>query len=191
MNIFLLLNLIGMLVWLLPPLRQYGTRFFIFFLVIGFADIAGSLYGKYIDPGSNLVVYILVAAVAYTSIQRKEHIKKFFFYYAAAALIAVGIFLRFPAVLTGSVLILIFNFLIIITLFKDLLNEFFNLKTLNVFLALLLFYEFTTVTKLATLITGNQNNYFYFSTTTAIQILLGLFFSIFRYDYKKLILQFR
>jgi hypothetical protein len=191
MNIFYFyLNLIGMLVWLFPPIRQYGTRFFIFFLMLGFADITGALYTKYFQ-GSNLLIYIIITAVAYFSIHNIKHLKKYFFYYAFMVIAAFGIFFRMPDMITGSLIILAFHILIMLTLFKDLLNDFFNIRSLNLFLAVLIFYEITTVTKLATLLTGSYNNYIYFGTTTAIQILLGIFFSIFRYDYKRLIFQLR
>jgi hypothetical protein len=191
MNIFFFyFNLIGMLVWLFPPIRQYGTRFFIFFLMLGFADITGALYTKYFQS-SNLLIYIIITAIAYFSIHNKAHLKKYFFYYAVLVITAFGIFFRFPEMVSGSLIILFFHILIMLTLFKDLLNDFFNKKYLNIFLAVLIFYEITLVTKLATLLTGSFNNYIYFGTTTAIQILLGIFFSIFRYDYKRFIFQLR
>jgi hypothetical protein len=192
MNIFFFyLNLFSMLIWLLPPLRQYGTRFFIFFLMFGFADITGALYSKYVDINSNLIVYIIITAIALLSLQEKAHLKKYLFYYSVMILAAVGLYIRFPDLSTGTFILLFINTFIILTLFKDLLNDFFNMRSFSIFLAILIFYQITNITKLATLLTGFQNNYFYFGFTTAIQILLGIFFSVFRYDYKRFILQLR
>jgi hypothetical protein len=188
---FYYLGIISMLVWLFPPIRQYGTRFFIFFLVYAFADILGSFYGKYIDPGTNFITYILIAAVAYISIQEKENLKKYYFIYVGLVTAGAGIFLAFPGLTSGALIITAFNLLTVFTLFKYLLDHFFNTKSVNIFLAVLIFYQITTITKLATLLTGFQNDYFYFGTTTALQILIGLFFSIFRYEQNRLIFQFR
>lgn len=179
-----LLNLTGMLVWLFPPLRQYGTKYFLYFLAFGFADWAGILYIKYISHHTNYLVYIMVSAAAFIFIQNKMQLRKYYLLYSAGVVLSVTVFLFFQDILTGALILISLHMLIAVTLSKNFLNYFFNERMFNIFLAVMIFYELTALTKLSTLLTGFANNYLYFGTTTATQILLGLFFSVFRYDYK-------
>ena len=186
-----LFNLLGMLIWMLPPLRQYGTRFFLYFLMFGFADWAGILYIKYISQTTNYLVYILVSAAAFIVIQEKDQLKKHYLIYSAVLLISAAVFLGSPDILTGAFLMLILHGLITVTLIRIFFNYFLIDRMINIFLVIMIFYELTALTKIATLITGFSNNYLYFGTTTAIQIILGLFFSVFRYDYKRFYIQLK
>jgi hypothetical protein len=188
---FLVFFLIGSLIWLLPPVRQFGTKYFIFFLAMGLADIAGLAYTKYIDQSTNYVVYISVVIIAFFSILENFGSLKKLLLFAGALIISNTIFLFYPDILTGILILLFFHIAIVVVLLRELLKNFFNLRYINIFLAVLIFYEFTTFTKMGTIFTGFANNYIYFGTTTTIQILLGLFFTIFRYDYKRFILQLR
>jgi hypothetical protein len=181
----------GFIIWFLIPLRQFRTRFFSFFLLIGIADLIGVFYLLYIDHATNLLVYILIATLALISLQEKTDIKKYYLYYIFAILIIVGIYLQNPVMITGTLLMIFLHILIILTLLKDFLNDFFNIRSLSVFMAVMIFYEITLLTKFGSILTGDANNYIYYMITSVMQILLGLFFLIFKYDYKRLILQLR
>lgn len=186
-----LVNLTGTLLWMFPPIRQFGTRFFVYFLMFGFADWAGILYNKYINNTTNHIVYILVTVIAFISIQEKEHLKKYYIFYISVLILTTTIFFYVPDILTSALMLLLFHILITGTLFKLFLDSFFTRKIVSIFLAVMIFYEFTTITKIVTLLTGYQTGYLYFGLTTAVQLILGLFFSIFRYDNKRFLLQLK
>jgi hypothetical protein len=183
--------LLGMIIWIFPAVRQFRTKYFLFFLMFGLGDLGGLAYTKYIDPDSNLIFYIVVTVTALFSILPDRYSLKNILLYAVVVSFFGGLYLLYPDLITGSIILAAVHLAIIVVLLRDLVNDFFIVKIFSIFLAVMIFYELTTLTKIASLLTGFTNNYIYFGMTTTTQILIGLFFSIFRYDHKRFILQLK
>ncbi|MFA3782279.1 hypothetical protein ABRY23_04360 [Melioribacteraceae bacterium 4301-Me] len=81
-------------------------------------------------------------------------------------------------------------FIIIFIILKDFIVAFVNDKKINLFLLMLIFYLFTSLLKMFNLIIGFTDAIAFFYITTFFQILFGFFFSIFREDNPKVVIQF-
>ncbi len=86
------------------------------------------------------------------------------------------------------------NLLLMLLFFKfcyDLISELQMNHSVDIFQIVPIFYIFSLLTKVDSVITGFSNNYYYYHITNILDILIGLFFVIFRYGNPKHILQLK
>jgi len=68
---------------------------------------------------------------------------------------------------------------ITLIILKNLITNYVSADKLSVFLLVFLFYQLTTLTKLSNLLFGFADAFAFFILTTIVQILFGLYFSVF------------
>jgi len=192
-TILKILFYISIFIWLFPPIRQWKTKFFYFFLILALADPISIFISLFIIKNNNfyfpLISYLqLVSIINYKNIPKLKAI--------TYNLLLVGIIILlfiFNQPKTGIIISLfvfnqpkavvpIIHFIITIVFMKELLVKFVFDRMLNIFYLMLIFYEFTIILKYFNVILGFTDATAFFIITTIFQIAFGLFFSIFRED---------
>ena len=189
MKIFYFLTIFDILLWIIVPIRQIKKKYFYYFLFVEAADFLTLLLRLIFHSRSNSF-YIPLSYLSFVAVLNIDFVKKFW-------VLLTSFFVLFFVVniyVTLNQFFIILSFiqlLIIIKLLKDFASLFFNENLLNIFIFVIIFYEVLFVTKLLNLLLGFANAYVYFYISTISEILIGLFFCIFRSDDSRLILQLK
>ena len=166
---------VSILIWLLVPIRQFSSKYFYFFLIIGVTDLIVRL-NRYFDLSMNNSLYVLMAFLLIVSLLSANKRNKILPYYV------VTIFIIFLALYFNSYFMLEFYVLIILNLFilVQVFLHFFNhtleKNEIKLFYLVFLLYQIITVAKLFNIITTTFGGFFYFIISTVFQIVIGLFF---------------
>ena len=189
----LLLN-ISIIVFLLPPIRQYRGRFFYYFLLLAVNDpIARLLLLKpFFMP--QLKIHILFSFFLLISIiWQNKFFKIIIFSIPIIILYFYGMsFVNTSFVEVANTLRIIIGFLHVIIFFalsKMTMVELREKMGINLFLVILLFYEATMLLKFIVYGFGMSKGLLFFFMTLAIEILLAIFFICFRDDNPKLLIK--
>ncbi len=83
----------------------------------------------------------------------------------------------------------ILHLLILFMFLKELINSYLYKDGVSIFVLVLIFYEVTIVAKFLDFSTGFLFEYTYYIIATSLEIIIGIFFIIFKSDDKRLILQ--
>lgn len=173
MELIKYITYLSSVVWLLAPIRQYKTRFFLFFLLLGLYDpiFIPAYYLFKVDisllylVGTSLLLY---PAFFYIKDDTKFVIT--FFFLTVSLIVAI----YFPA--NAIILQIIMHLIIFFSFLKVFIVSFSETRKISLFLLLLLSYEFSLLLKFFMYITEFEMGMIYFHITTAIQIIIGLFF---------------
>lgn len=180
-----LLFFTSIIVWLLPPFKQFKGKYFLFFLILAFMDPINVLF-LFIIKSSFLhsQILILLNYGLLLSIIRKDFLKKHW----------TWIFLTTLALFTPTIfhfnrreIILVFILLqlgITLIILKKLITNFASAGKLSLFYLVFLFYQFTAIAKFSNILIGFADATAFFILTTIVQIIFGLFFSVFTESYK-------
>ncbi len=174
-----------MFLWIFPALRQYGNKFFYFFLILAMADPI-SLFSKSVfNYNINVPFFFFTSYLLLISIQTKETIiKKRKLIIIVLILVISSLFMNFPINLYNGGMIIIY-ILIFFQFFVIFVKTNVEEKAVDIFLVILMFYALTSILKLTNLFFGLSNAIAYFYLTTIFQLLIGLYFSIFKADNPK------
>ena len=184
------LYIISFIIWLLPPLRQFKGKYFLYFLILALNDPLSYVYTYVIMKGSsNLWIIILSYYFLIISITERDVLKKnmYVFMVILVFLIVVSILNLAPnyyftiIVLEHSIILLIF--------LRIFITNYVNYRKINLFTLLLIIYELMFTLKFFNFIIGFADAVAFFIITSFAQIALGFFFSIFREDNPRLLVQ--
>jgi len=170
--------------------RQYKTHYFLFFLLIAVTDpinLATRIFFKADLAG---FIFPFMTGLMVLSLIDKLVIKrnKLTVVLYLLIIISISYFFRKPIIYAS---IIVFNELIIIFIvLKDFIVNFVDHKTINLFLLMLFFYLSTALLKMFNFLTGFADAAAFFYITSFFQILFGLFFTVFREDNPKIVIQF-
>jgi hypothetical protein len=167
------IQLFSVFIWLLIPLRQIKTRFFLFFLVLAMMDFLYYLLTKAIIVDSLPYYLLWTVILLYTALfdlkTKNRHI-------LIICLVVPGllILLYQPQ---HSLLFQTIIHLIIFTIFlRVLIIHFGEKRNLLWFHLMLIVYEFSILLKFFVYYTEIEIGIIYYYVTTAFQILMGVFF---------------
>lgn len=161
------------LIWLLVPIKQYGTKFFYFFLVLGLFDpITITLY-KFFSFKSLELYLVGSILLIYTALFDVTKATRFFLMgiFAVASMIVV---VYFPANVT--IIHILIHLIILIQFLKILMKHFSENRSLLWFHTILVTYETSLLLKFFIYVAEAETGPIYFYVTTLIQIFIGLFF---------------
>ena len=171
----------SMFVWILVPFRQYKQKLFWFFVVLAAPDPITTILRAIFNSNSNLVYIFASILMIYTLIDYKRNVKRKIIFFFILTLSSLGLIeSKTPNIdlyLTVFLLIVILGIFFAKTVMS--LVEYHEIKT---FYALLILYQLSNITKILNVFTGVFDAYFYFYITTAFEILIGIFFIIFKQD---------
>lgn len=164
---------LNIFIWLLIPIRQYNTRFFPFFLVLGILDTI-SLSFFYLFNINLTITYlfgtnVLLYAALFDLGKKKKFTLLLFF-------IIISFFIVSFSIKESWIIQFIIHFIILITFLKILIIYFGNTRKLLLFYLVLIGYEVSLLLKFFVYYKEPGIGPVYFYVTTALEILIGLFF---------------
>jgi hypothetical protein len=167
-------------VWLLPVFRQYKGNYFYYFLILALSDplniffgsVLGILQGGHIHSVLSILIFYSIGTTG------QNFLKNWIFH-----LIFILCFLYVLFFMeTQPQLVLVIHFLVLYKFIKNAIIHLHNTNLLNFFYLILIFYEITLIVNLIVLIGRTDTGYILFYITASFQILIALFFAIFRED---------
>ncbi len=168
---------ISIIVWLFPPLRQYRTKYFPFFLILALSDPLIFIIYHFIKINPIriylITTFFLIISVTYNNKSAKQKILFTLIlvflaitdYYADVSYIYI-----FKIFLSG---ILVFLFV------KETILFFNKNLTINLFYLILTLYEITIVLKFLFNVNQTHRGEVYFYITSAFELFIGIFFIIY------------
>ncbi len=172
--------------WLFPPFKQFKGRYFYYFLILALADPINIFSISIIDV-PNYFVHSIIGLLLFYSISTGENEKK----YLIANIIFILAFFLFLFLLNNLLyLILTLHLLILYRFIRQVLINTYSKNELNIFLSALVFYEISVAVKTIEFISGTDLGIIFFYLTLSFQILVAIFFTIFREDSSPLKLKF-
>lgn len=163
---------LSIFVWLFPPLKQRGTKYFLFFALLAICDPLALVF-YHIFQINSFQYYVVVGLLSVYLLTNKKT------RYKLATLVLTFIYLFFGRHLNlEQVLILntIFQTTILIIVVKELV-VFMEIETaINVFLLLLISYQIITVYKMMVLVSFIEQNLIINNLSSFIQLFYGISF---------------
>ena len=176
-----LLWVTGIIVWTLPPIRQYKGWFFDFFLILAVIDPLSTIYGLLTKTSFPLWIFVLFAFLLIISITSEELLKRYKYLFIILPLVFI-LAIPFQTKSTYLFILMMEHVVLFLVFLSFLIVKYNNEKKLIFFYLMLVFYELMTILKLFNLLIGFSEAYAFFIITTVAQIAFGLFFSIVRED---------
>ena len=163
-------------IWLLVPIRQFKTRFFFFFLVLGLLDPLAFIshhFFKFNTTVLYLLGTILLLYPALFELGKKIKLSIILFLLTASLIV---VFYSMPV---SIIIQMVIHFIIFITFLKVLVIYFSENRKLLLFHLMLVMYEFSLLLKFFVYYHEVEVGPTYYIVTTAIQIMIGIFFIFF------------
>lgn len=177
------------MVWLIPPIKQFRTNFFFFFLILALIDPISFLFRNIMAKNIPFEFYIFANFLLLISLIEIDSRKKNTFLFVSLGLILLGIIAFANFTINQSLIILLaFQFLMLADILKKFIVNYAFEKRISLFLLVLIFYFLTIITKFLNVLTGFADATAFFIITSIAQIIFGLFFSIARENKSKIIL---
>jgi len=181
------LTYLSAIIWIFPPLKQYRTFFFKYFLILAISDILDLLFLNFfrIKVPS---LYILISFCLLIVLQNPEYLKK-------KKVVLIGLVLLISCLSFFRIgnnlylaLIILLHLMVIFRILYLFIMVVAQKQSLNFFYLTLAFYEFTVLLKFSNyLFPFNVEAHTYFYITTGFELLVGIFFTTFREDSQKLV----
>lgn len=192
MQLAILIAEIQTFIWLLPPLRQYRSRFFWFFLNLALSDAIVALafdvldikfYPQYLYT---VMASLLFLAVLYHSVRFSLYVPVITTVVLSGILYIFGFLIHYL-----EYICIIIHLMIIYLLVKETIISLSQTRSLNIFLLVLSLYEFSIAIKWYQFAMRTRTGFVFFYITTVFEILLAIFFTVFRPDSPSMIIKFR
>jgi len=185
--LYALVVFISATIWLLPPVRQYKTKFFYFFLLLGLADalpwmVIRVFYFKILS------YYLVVSCLLLFSLFDKETLKQKFLLVILLFITVIVIAYGFTNPGYHRLLFFVLHGLILLRITHLMGLELLRTRSLNLFFVVLVFYELLTLAKFFEILVkvADLSVLTNFYIVTGVQIAIGIFFTIFREDNRRL-----
>lgn len=182
MKLIYIIPFISIFVWLLPPFRQYKTYYFGYFLILAIADPIKLFFMNSfsIAPQIFSPFFSLLLVSSLTKMERRLPIFVLAF---LLLLVLLSFSLPFKLIQLVNSLAHIWILIIVISRFIDSIVD---TKSLNLFLMLLVVYEFTGILKNIVVLLDIVQGITQFYVATTIQIIFGILFIFINYNNSKL-----
>ncbi len=179
---------VSSIVWIFPIFRQYNTRMFYFFLVLGLSDPINifSLWALNTKPG---FVHSIAALLLFYSLNFRDNQKL----KMSHTDILVGILFLSLAFFLNELFYLTFliHLLILSRIIQIIVVDIHKKSELNIFYLVLIFYEISIVMNLFILLSRTERGMLLFFITLTFQILIAIFFTIFKENNPRLLLKLK
>ena len=173
MQILVIVAYISTLVWLIPPFKQYKTKYFAFFLVIAISEVAVIILWKIFQIKPQIISSIASLFLIY-SFFNTNYKKTIITAGLAVVLLFVEQMLSDRQLL---VVISLSHIIICVIIINDFLKYILKKNAISLFFIFLITYEISIILKNIIFLTDIKQNIILFSTTTFFQIFFGIVFS--------------
>ncbi len=173
--------LISATIWLIPPIRQFGTRFFFFFLLLGLAD-AIPLMLMQIYKLTSLPYYLVVSYLLLLALYDKGTLKNKIVLILAVLVPVVMIAFIYPNPAIQRLLFFLLHGLVLLRVIHMMGLDLLKTQALSGYFVVLIFYELLTLIKFFNLLVkvADISVLSNFYIVTGVQITIGIFFIIFK-----------
>ena len=171
----------GIIVWLFPPIRQFRTSKFYFFLILALMDPIALIYGEIFRTSITFNYYLIGNYLLLASLAWEKKSSEIRY-----SLVVAGIFftiLLFTINFSTNdhlFIAVILQIILLLILLKTFIVEYAFNSNFNLFYLVLVFYVLTIISKFLIVLLDLANASAFFHITTIAQILFGLFFSIYK-----------
>lgn len=178
MKLINIIIIVSVFVWLFPPLRHYKTYYFGYFLILAIADpIKFFFMNSFTIPPQILSPFFSLLLVS-TLIKMERRLPIFVLAFSLL-LILLSFSMPFKLIqLINSIA----HIWILIIVVSRLIDSIVDTKSLNLFLMLLVAYEFMGILKNIVVVFDLTHGITQFYVTTVIQIIFGIVFIFINYD---------
>lgn len=180
-DIIKLLYIASLIVWVLPPIRQYKSYMFDFFLVLAIIDPATFCYGIITKTSMPLWLFALFIYLLIISITTEELLKKLKYVFISLPIFFI-VFIPYMTTKHYHIIFICMDVVLLFVFLKWLITSYVEHKKLNLFYLMLVFYIITVILKFFNLLIGFADASAFFIITSLAQIFFGLFFSVVRED---------
>lgn len=178
-DIIKLLYFASLIVWILPPIRQYKNYMFDFFLVLAVIDPAIFLHGLITKTNMPLWVIALFIYLLVISVLSEELLKKYKYIFITLPLL-FSLIIPFMTTKYYHIVFIGMDAVLLFVFLKWLITSYVDKKKLNIFYLMLVFYILTVILKFFNLLIGFADASAFFIITSITQIFFGLYFSFVR-----------
>ena len=188
MYIAKIIGYISTVFWLLPPIRQFKSQYFIYFLILALSDPV-NLFSINVLGLPNNIIHALAAILLFYSINPNSiDFNRYWFLHSLfiASFIIGMLFLN-----NLLYIVLLIHLMILFKFVKLTLVTIYKINILNIFYVVLMFYELSAVINLSEFLSNSDLRIVIYYMTLSFQILMAIFFTIFTEKSDFLILKLR
>ncbi|KAF0150330.1 MAG: hypothetical protein FD143_2624 [Ignavibacteria bacterium] len=182
-----ILILASTIIWLFPPIRQYKQNYFWLFFVLAITDPLSHLFARQLGfiPSQ---FYVLFTTLFFFSLIDFKGLNLYkIAFYLVLIFLSVFSFVNFWEFSTHYIVVTFSLILFIIT--KNSILFVVNTGAINTFHIVLIFYILSNILKFWNTLAQFETGIVFFYITTWFQVLVGLFFSIYKEDNPKLLIK--
>ena len=183
-----IIGYISTVFWLFPPIRQFKSDYFYYFLVLGLSDPINLFCLRFFGFPPHIIHPIAALLLFFTLDIPIKNIKKKIYF---NLLVLTGFFICFIYIENHLYLILIFHIMILLKLTNITLIGVHERNILNVFYLALCFYELSVVINLSEFLGSHDVRIIIYYMTLSFQLLMAIFFTIFTEKSKFLIVKLK
>lgn len=176
MQLITIIAISSIFVWLLIPIRQFRTRFFLFFLVLGLLDLIVILLRLVLQFNFEITYLFGSALLLYPALIT---IKKKIRLALCLAIFLVSLFTVFYSINNSNLVQITIHLIILIYFLKILVVYYSENRNLLLFHLFLFAYEFTLLLKFFVAYHELEIGPAYHYLTTGLQVFIGTFFLFF------------
>ena len=178
--------------FILPPFRQYGGKFFLYFLFLALSGPIALLFIEfkiYTQFGINqnitilLFSHLLIYALLYKKINKKNRVLLLLFLVCLS--VVIYSLLSYPILFIYFIVV---HFCVIALILKMAIKHSMDTLEVKLFYAVLLLYEMMGIGKYLSLILDLDSGLYYLAISNIFQILFAIFFTFVREDKPRLAL---
>lgn len=183
MPVHLFIQWFSMLIWFLPPFRQYNQKYFGYFLVLALTDPVALFLNLvfHIHPLKPFIVLSFLLLL--TLFDLNKPVTRLISGIAFLLMTAASFYLTTPI---ANVLMIFCHLMILSVIIKHLARFIGKEQSISLFLIALVFYETTIILKMYVDLIKEANFTLNYFITTGFEIFLALIFILFRSDDKRL-----
>lgn len=175
------------LLWLAVPIRQWKEKYFLYFFILSLTDPLVMLLRIYFPSVYPFQIYMISTMLLVVSLLDISSKKIFLWSGAFITGVALAVFvnifrLAIPLTIVHTVILLILVRKITIRIIEN--------SGIKIFHCLFLMYQMTMTLKFFMVISNTRTGILYFYVTSFVEILIALYFSLFKEGSSRVVLRF-
>ena len=175
---------VSILIWLLPPFKQYKGGYFLYFLILGYSDPLALTFLKLFKIQTiytHLIIYLLltISILFYTKNLKIKWLIPLITLCILSILAGNRNFRYFS--------LIVFNILIFLQILIPSTKEFYLKQRINIYYSILLLYELMIILQYTAFAFNYTSGVYFFYLSLAFEMLIGLFFIFYNLENSPLI----
>lgn len=176
MELFKYIVYASLIIWILIPIRQFGTRLFLFFFILGLLDLTAFVLLIIFKINFEIIYLLGTSLLLYPLLNDFKDVYRF----GVVSILIAAAFIIFFYTSISPIFFQMIIHLVIFIYFLRMLVLFYGIsRRILYFHLILLTYEFSLLLKFYIYWNDVDLGFIYYSLTTLVQILIGLFFLFF------------